>query len=48
LWERFEGRVDQHAVKINFLKHVHRQHPPFRLRRKLPSRRTVTVSSWVI
>lgn len=44
LWDKFSGIVDQHAVKLNFLKHVHRPHPPFRVKRRLPARKTVTVS----
>ena len=44
LWSQFEGPVDQHTVKIDFLKHVHRVAPPFCIKRKLPPRKTVSVS----
>ena len=48
LWDKFSGMVDQHAVKLNFLKHVHRPHPPFRIKRRLPSRKTVAVSMFAV
>ncbi|XP_076452960.1 PHD finger protein 12-like [Babylonia areolata] len=43
LWDRFTGIVDQDTVKLDFLKHVHRLNPPFRVRRPLPPRKTVQV-----
>ncbi|XP_067649895.1 PHD finger protein 12-like [Haliotis asinina] len=43
LWDQSAGHVDQHAVKVNFLHKVHRQNPPFRFKRRLPSRKTITI-----
>lgn len=34
LWDRFSGPVDQETVKADFIRHVHRKHPPFRVKLK--------------
>ncbi|KAI8782938.1 PHD finger protein 12 isoform X1 [Biomphalaria glabrata] len=43
LWDRYTGLVDSHAVKVDFLNKIHRKHPMFRFRRKLPSRLSISV-----
>ncbi|KAH9502835.1 PHD finger protein 12 [Bulinus truncatus] len=43
LWDRYTGLVDSHAVKVDFLNKIHRKHPMFRFRRKLPPRLTISV-----
>ncbi|XP_013380384.1 PHD finger protein 12 isoform X2 [Lingula anatina] len=43
LWDQFSGIVNQHSVKVQFLKKIHRQSPPFRIKVKHPSRKTVDV-----
>ncbi|KAK7087616.1 PHD finger protein 12-like [Littorina saxatilis] len=43
LWDKYNGMVDNHGVKMDFLKHVHRPHPPFRIKRQLPPRKSVSV-----
>ena len=30
LWNKFSGPVDPHAIKVDFLKKVHRTNPPLR------------------
>ncbi|KAM3956797.1 uncharacterized protein ACR2FA_009239 [Aphomia sociella] len=32
LWEKFSGPVDQHAIKVDFIRRARNPHPPFRLR----------------
>lgn len=34
LWDKFSGPVDQETVKIDFIRHVHRKNPPFRVKLK--------------
>ncbi|RUS80687.1 hypothetical protein EGW08_011553 [Elysia chlorotica] len=43
LWDRYTNLVDSHTIKLDFLNKVHRKHPMFRFKRKLPSRPTITV-----
>ncbi|GFS14103.1 PHD finger protein 12, partial [Elysia marginata] len=43
LWDRYTNLVDSHTVKLDFLNKVHRKHPMFRFKRKLPSRPTISV-----
>ncbi|GAB6030049.1 hypothetical protein CHUAL_005732 [Chamberlinius hualienensis] len=47
LWNHFNGRISQDTVKLEFLKKVHRQHPPFRYKIKLPPRNRVQVPNAV-
>lgn len=44
LWDRYTGMVDQDAVKLNFLRQIHRENPPFRIKIRLPPRKSVSVS----
>ena len=48
VWDRFSGVIDAHAVKMDFLKHVHRQNPPFRIKRRMPTRKTIKVICVVV
>lgn len=43
LWDKYNGMVDQDAVKLRFLAKGHRKHPPFRVRVPMPARKTVRV-----
>ncbi|CAH1802163.1 unnamed protein product [Owenia fusiformis] len=43
LWDQFSGHLDQHSVKVNFLKKIHRKHPPFRLKVKHNKRKSVQI-----
>lgn len=43
LWDKFAGSVDTHAVKLEFLKKIHRANPPFRMKAKCQKRLTMTV-----
>ena len=44
LYDKFCSRpVNQHAIKIQFLNKIHRQHPPFRIKAKHPRTKTVKV-----
>jgi len=54
LWNKFSGPIDPHAVKVNFLKKIHRSNPPFRNKcrpatRHLPLkvRPSTTVDIWL-
>lgn len=40
---KFSGHINIDAVKINFLKKVHRQSPPFRLKIRHPKRKTIAI-----
>ncbi|XP_064650463.1 PHD finger protein 12-like [Lineus longissimus] len=43
LWDKFNGNVNAHTVKIDFLKHIHRKNPPFRIKVAHPKREAVKV-----
>ncbi|KAF6040953.1 hypothetical protein EB796_000739 [Bugula neritina] len=43
LYDRYCGAVDQHTVKMAFLKKVHQQHPPFRTKTVAARRETIEV-----
>ena len=43
LWNRFQGHVNQDAIKMDFLKRAHRKHPLFRIKVKHPSRKTTAI-----
>lgn len=47
LWDRFTGPVDQDTVKLQFFRKVHRKNPPFRIKKALPPKNTVTVPDMV-
>ena len=47
LWDKFDDRVNHHAVKMEFLKKAHRKDPPFRIKYRHPRRRTSTVCFFV-
>ncbi|XP_014670944.1 PREDICTED: PHD finger protein 12-like isoform X2 [Priapulus caudatus] len=43
LWNKYCGPVNQHSIKIDFLKKIHRKHPPFRYKVKHSGRPGVKV-----
>uniref|UniRef100_A0A182PAA4 PHD finger protein 12 n=1 Tax=Anopheles epiroticus TaxID=199890 RepID=A0A182PAA4_9DIPT len=43
LWNRFNNDLDHETVKTEFLRKVHRKHPPFRLKQKARSRTKINV-----
>lgn len=43
LWDKYSGPLSQDAVKIEFLKKIHRKNPPFRYKMKLQSRKKIQV-----
>lgn len=43
LWNKFDDRINHHAVKLEFLKKVHRKHPPFRIKHKHPRKRSAVI-----
>ena len=43
LWDKFDDRINHHAVKMEFLKKAHRKDPPFRIKYRHPRRRASTV-----
>ncbi|KAK2160899.1 hypothetical protein LSH36_125g03022 [Paralvinella palmiformis] len=43
LWNKFTGPIDQHAIKIQFLKKIHRKNPPFRIKIHHPRKKTIKV-----
>ncbi|TSM28202.1 PHD finger protein 12 [Bagarius yarrelli] len=43
LFDRFQDRISQHAVKVDFLQRIHRQHPPTRRASHSHAKRTVKV-----
>ncbi|KAI5624483.1 PHD finger protein 12, partial [Silurus asotus] len=43
LFDQFQDRISQHAVKVDFLQRIHRQHPPTRRAPHIYSKRTVKV-----
>ncbi|XP_027014498.1 PHD finger protein 12 [Tachysurus fulvidraco] len=43
LFDRFQDRISQHAVKVDFLQRIHRQHPPTRRAPHSHGKRTVKV-----
>ncbi|KAB5543297.1 hypothetical protein PHYPO_G00077440 [Pangasianodon hypophthalmus] len=43
LFDRFQDRISQHAVKVDFLQRIHRQHPPTRRAPHSHAKRTVKV-----
>ena len=45
LWEKYGTDVDQHTVKLDFLRKVHRVNPPFKVKVKHGRKRTVKASS---
>ncbi|XP_023015211.1 PHD finger protein 12-like isoform X2 [Leptinotarsa decemlineata] len=47
IWDRFTGPVDQDTVKLEFFRKVHRKHPPFRIKTRLPPKNTVKVPEMV-
>lgn len=45
LWDKFDDRINHHVVKMEFLKKVHRKHPPFRFKYRHPRRRASMIPS---
>lgn len=43
LWSRFQGHVNQDAIKLDFLKKAHRKNPLFRIKVKHPLRKTTAI-----
>lgn len=43
LWDKYNDRINQHSVKMGFLKKVHRRDPPFRLKYRHPRRKAAQV-----
>ncbi|XP_053659189.1 PHD finger protein 12 [Anopheles marshallii] len=43
LWNQFNNDIDHETVKTEFLRKVHRKHPPFRLRQKVRPRTKIMV-----
>ncbi|XP_053501296.1 PHD finger protein 12 isoform X2 [Ictalurus furcatus] len=43
LFDQFQDRISQHAVKVDFLQRIHRQHPPTRRAPHSHAKRTVKV-----
>ncbi|XP_030648430.1 PHD finger protein 12 [Chanos chanos] len=43
LFDQFQNRVSQHAVKVDFLQRIHRQNPPTRRTAHPPSKKTLKV-----
>jgi hypothetical protein len=43
LWDKYNDRVNQHTVKMRFLKKIHRKDPPFRLKFRHPRRKAAQV-----
>ena len=44
LWDKYANDVDQHTVKMDFLRKVHRVNPPFKVKVKHPRKMTMKVS----
>ncbi len=47
LWDQYCGPVSQDAVKVQFLKKIHRENPPFRIKVKHPRKNTVKVGVFI-
>ncbi|KAL4223515.1 PHD finger protein 12 [Mactra antiquata] len=43
LWDEYNGRINQHSIKMSFLKKVHRKDPPFRLKYRHPRRKAAQI-----
>jgi hypothetical protein len=43
LWDKFNSRINQHTVKLNFMNKIHRESPPFRIKVKHPKRKSLAV-----
>ncbi|XP_067123731.1 PHD finger protein 12 [Centruroides vittatus] len=43
LWDKYSGPLSQDAVKIEFLKKIHRKNPPFRYKMKVQTRKKIQV-----
>ncbi|XP_061166632.1 PHD finger protein 12-like [Saccostrea echinata] len=43
LWNKFNNRISQHTVKLNFLNKIHRESPPFRIKVKHPRRKSLAI-----
>ena len=43
LYDKYCGFVDQHAVKMNFLRKVHRANPPFRTKIVMEGRKLCSI-----
>jgi len=43
LWDNYTDRINQHTVKMSFMKKVHRRNPPFRLKIRHPRRKAAQV-----
>ncbi|XP_052238468.1 PHD finger protein 12-like isoform X2 [Dreissena polymorpha] len=43
LWDMYNGRIDQHSVKMTFLKKAYRKNPPFRLKVRHPQRKASNI-----
>ncbi|XP_045172555.2 PHD finger protein 12-like [Mercenaria mercenaria] len=43
LWDKYNDRVNQHSVKMGFMKKVHRRDPPFRLKYRHPRRKAAQI-----
>ncbi|XP_026314597.1 PHD finger protein 12 [Hyposmocoma kahamanoa] len=47
LWEKFSGPVDQHAIKVDFIRRARRHRPPFRVKVPVGVRGRVLVPAMV-
>ncbi|KAG5874587.1 hypothetical protein JTB14_001224 [Gonioctena quinquepunctata] len=47
IWDKFTGPIDQDTVKLEFFRKIHRKHPPFRIKTRLPPKNTVKVPDMV-
>ncbi|XP_048745110.2 PHD finger protein 12-like [Ostrea edulis] len=43
LWDKFNSRINQHTVKLNFMNKIHRESPPFRIKIKHPKRKSLAI-----
>lgn len=43
LWDKYQERINQHVVKMSFLKKVHRQNPSFRLKHRHTGRKSAII-----
>jgi hypothetical protein len=47
LWDKFNGPVDQDAIRLEFFRRIHNKNPPFRIKVKLPPKNKVKVPPMV-
>ena len=44
LWEQYTGPINQDAIKVKFLKRIHRKNPPFKFKVNHPRKNKIRVS----